>query len=182
MAYYPSNCADLPQHDCNPCEPREFGRIRSAAFISKDFYPTLIASPTDPTVWAAGQSSGQIIVIPETNGSVSAGSEKTGPGYGDTIETLLGFEFTAKFNDPNYITNVAFYNAMVSQRNFYFAYRTSSQTAITNKTVLVSPNKEVKDDLNGEVVWMVTTKWADNKHETLIDTPTGVFEECFTHP
>ena len=64
MGYYYSNCSDLPQHDCNPCENREYGRIRSAGFISKDYYTTLIASPGDPTVWAAGQDANLVIVIP----------------------------------------------------------------------------------------------------------------------
>ena len=180
MGYYYSNCSDLPQHDCNPCENREYGRIRSAGFISKDYYTTLIASPGDPTVWAAGQDANLVIVIPETNGSVSAGSAKMGPGYGETVETLLGYEFTAKFHDPNFISNAGFYNALIGQRNYYFFYRTSSQTYITNVTVTIIPNKEVKDDLNGEIVWENTVKWVDKQFELQIDTPDVVFDDCFT--
>lgn len=180
MAYYPSNCTDLPQHDCNPCENREYGRVRSAGFISKDYYATLIASPGDPAVWATGQDGNQIIVIPETNGSVAAGSAKMGPGYGTTVETLLGYDFSAKFNDPNFITNAPFYNAIIGQRNYYFFYRTSSQTFITNVTVTIIPNKEVKDDLLAEVVWMIDVKWQDSQFELQIDTPDSVFDECFT--
>ena len=180
MGYYYSNCSDLPQHDCNPCENREYGRVRSAGFISKDYYNTLINASGDAAVWAAGQAANQIVVIPETNGSVSAGSAKMGPGYGETVETLLGYEFTAKFHDPNFISNAKFYNALIGQRNYYFFYRTSSQTYITNVTVTIIPNKEVKDDLNGEIVWENTVKWVDTQFELQIDTPDVVFDECFT--
>jgi hypothetical protein len=180
MSYYPSNCTDLPLHDCDPCESREYGRIRSAGFVSKDYYSTLVASPNNPSVWAAGQAQNLLIVIPETNGSVGAGSAKMGPGYGETVETLLGYEFTAKFHDPNFVSNAAFYNALIGQRNYYFFYRTSTQTFITNVTVTIIPNKEVKDDLNGEIVWENTVKWVDSQFELMIQTPEGVFDECFT--
>jgi hypothetical protein len=180
MSYYPSNCTDLPQHDCNPCEGREYGRIRSAGFISKDYYTTLMASPADPSVWATGQESNLVVVIPETNGSMSAGAAKMGPGYGETVETLLGYEFTAKFNDPNFVSNASFYNALIGQRNYYFFYRTSTQTFITNVTVTIVPNREIKDDLNSEIVWENTVKWIDVQFDTQIDTPDGVFDECFT--
>ena len=41
-------------------------------------------------------------------------------------------------------------------------------------------NKEVKDDLNGEIVWENTVKWIDKQFELMIDTPDGVFDDCFT--
>jgi ferric iron reductase protein FhuF len=78
------------------------------------------------------------------------------------------------------VSNYSFYNHLIGQRNYYFFYRTSSQTFITNVTVTIIPNKEVKDDLNGELVWENTVKWIDNKFELQIDTPDGVFDDCFT--
>jgi len=47
-------------------------------------------------------------------------------------------------------------------------------------TVTIVPNKEVKDDLNGEIVWENTVKWIDNQFELMINTPDGVFDDCFT--
>ncbi len=173
--YYPSNCdTNIPVHSCDPCENREFGRVRSAGFIHKDY----ALDPSDLSSWTTGIESRSIILIPETNGSVAAGSPKTAPGYGDTVETLLGYDFIAKFNDPNYVSNTDFYNALVGKRNYRFFYRTSNHVHITTKTVTIIPNTEVKDDLNGEVVWMNEVKWIDRQFPTPVETISEVFT-CF---
>jgi hypothetical protein len=177
MAYYPSNCdANIPSHGCDPCEQREYGRIRSAGFIHKDY---VFSDPTMASDWITGIDAKSIILIPETNGSLAAGAAKLGPGYGETTETLLGYDFTAKFNDPNYVSNAEFYNALVGNRNYKFFYRTSSHVHITNNTVTIIPNTEIKDDLNGEVVWMNEVKWIDNQFATPIASPDGVFDTCY---
>ena len=177
MSYYPSTCSTpIPDHVCDPCDHREFGRIRSAGFIHREFTFT---NPADPAEWLAGIQSKQIIVIPETNGELPEPTEKTGAGYGDTVETLLGYEFHAKVTDPDYVGNCAFYNALVGNRNFKFFYRTSSKVHITDKPVAIIPKKVIPNDLNGEVVWHVSVKWQDNKFPCPIDTPTGVMQ-CWT--
>src|ERR1043165_2054271 len=129
VGYYPGGCdVSIPVHACDPCEDREYGRIRSAGFIHKDFSFT---DPTNELEWQTGINERKILVIPATNGEMSEPSEKTGPGYGDTTETLTGFDFTAKYADPNFKSNCDFYTSLVGNRNFLFFFRTSSQTFIT---------------------------------------------------
>jgi hypothetical protein len=176
--YYPSSCdALIPDHACDPCEGREFGRIRSAAFIHKDF-EFANGDTTNASEWLRGISEKKILVIPDTNGELPEPGEKTGQGYGDTVETLLGYDFQAKFIDPNYSSNCDFYNALIGNRNFKFAYRTSSKVHITDKTVTIIPKTTVPNDLNSEVTWNVTAKWISNQFPCPIDTPEGVFT-CF---
>ena len=181
MGYYPSNCDSLlPSHSCDPCEAREFGRVRSAGFIHKDFvFATAPHNGSMAADWISGIDSKAIILIPETNGSVAAGAAKVGPGYGETFETLLGYDFTAKIHDPNYVSNADFYNRLVGNRNYKFFYRTSNHVHITNVPVTIIPNTEVKDDLNGEVTWHIDVKWIDQQFATPIATPGGVFDQCY---
>lgn len=177
--YYPSGCDNLiPVHNCDPCEGREFGRLRSGGFIHKDF---VFANDdtTDEAEWARGIDSGEIIVIPETNGEMPEPSEKVGTGYGDTVETLLGFDFTAMIADPNFASNCDFYNAIVGNRNYKFFFRTSSKTYITDKTVTIIPKFKVDNDINSEVVWNVTVKWQSAQFPCPFETPVSVIQTCY---
>lgn len=176
--YYPTTCDDIPNHDCDPCEPREFGRIRSCGFISTSYqWPN--GDPTNPSSWQAAIQGGQILVIPFTNGEMPAPSEKTVQGYGDVIEELVNYTFTASVYDPNFTSNGGFYNTMAGRRDFYFFYRTSSQTYITDYPVIVIPKFNVANDLNSEVVWNITVKWVSNQFPEIFPTPDGIFEQCY---
>lgn len=177
--YYPSNCDNLiPIHNCDPCESREYGRIRSAGFIHKDFM-FADGDTENPVSWQTGITGGQILVIPETNGEMPEPGEKTGPGYGDTMESLLGYDFQARFNDPNFNSNCDFYNALVGNRNFRFFFRTSSKTFITPVPVTIIPKFSVANDLNAEVVWNVLVKWVSASFPCPFNTPEGIFDSCF---
>ena len=177
--YYPASCdAEIPTHACDPCEDREFGRLRSAGFIHKDF-EFANGDTENPEEWKRGMESKQIIVIPDTNGEMPEPSEKVGAGYGDTVETLLGYDFTAKFNDPNFASNCDFYNAIVGNRNYKFFFRTSSKTYITPVTVTIIPKFSVANDMNAEVTWNVLVKWISNQFPCPFNTPEGIFNACF---
>lgn len=178
VGYYPTSCDNIvPDHNCDPCAEREYGRIRSAGFIHKDF-EFADGDTTNTTEWQRGISEGKIIVIPETNGEFPEPSEKVGPGYGDTTETLLGFDFSANFVDPNYKENCDFYNALIGNRNYKFFYRTSTQTHITDKTVTIIPKKSIQNDLTSEVTWKINVKWMSNQFPCPFNTPESVFT-CF---
>lgn len=179
MSRYPSTCGSLASHDCDPCAPREYGRVRSFCFISQDIYPTLIANITDTPTWQAAIAARQVVVIPYSNGSVPMASPKMGPGFGSAVETPLGYDFTAKVVDPNYANNVAFYNSIFGAKGYHLGYLTSSKLAITDNTVTIIPNKDIKDDLNSGVYWEIECKWADHKHELLYPIPSGVFDACY---
>ena len=177
--YYPSTCGDIPPNDCNPCVPVELGRVRSAGFIAKDY---LFANndPTDPANWAPGIASGKIYVVPETHGEIADPSPKTGPGFGQTIETLLAYEYSGTYYDPNYQVNWAFYNALKNNRNFLFFYATETQIHITDVPVIITPGAPVPDDLTGMVTWKVGVKWQTKNLTQPQNIPAGLFDECYS--
>lgn len=175
MGYYPTTCENvIPEHNCDPCAEREYGRIRSAGFIHKDFV-FANGDTTNASEWIRGINEKKILVIPETNGELPQPSELTGPGYGDTVETLLGYDFQATIADPNYKENCDFYNALIGNRNYKFFYRTSSQVHITDKTVTIIPKKQIQNDLTSEVVWNVMAKWRSSQFPCPFNTPEDVF-------
>lgn len=171
--YYPAGCgAQVPDHFCDPCGDIENGRIRSVAFIADDF---TFVDPTNPVEWAAGVAAKKIIIIAQTNGSFDGGSEILTPGYGDMVERLVGYNFTATYKDPDYGNNADFYNGIKLGRGYKFAYRTSSKTHITEVNVQVIPKNPVAEEPTSEVVWEVLVKWADDNLPVPFNTPANVF-------
>lgn len=174
--YYPTGCDDLiPAHICDPCEAIEQGRVRSVAFIKNTF---AFVDPSDPTEWAAGFASEDIILIPQTKGTFDGGSEVEAPGYGDQSTRLTGYNFQAQYQDPNYRQNCNFYNTLKNSRQYKFAYRTQTQIHISDTTVQVIPKNPVQDDTQTEVVWDVIVKWSGNDLPCPFDVPEGIFDEC----
>jgi hypothetical protein len=172
MPYYPSSCATLVPHYPDPCEEREYGRIRSAGFIRTDYTFTV----ADPTAWLAGITGGQIIIIPETNGESPKGSPVIGPRYGYHMGAVLGYEFEASYEDPNYNSNCTFYNQLVGNLNYTFFYRTSANVYLTNAPVTIIPNRVVKNDLTEDVVWEVLVRWTSSQFPCGEAIPEGVFD------
>lgn len=174
--YYPSGCDTIvPDHYCDPCEDRELARVRSVAFIKNTFEFT---DPTSPTEWQNGFASGDIILIPQTQGTFDGGAENEIAGYGDQDTAISGYKFTAEYRDPNYSNNCEFYNLLKNSREYRFAYRTSTKTHIANTTCQVIPKNPVENDITAEVVYVVTVKWADKDIPCPFDTPPGIFDTC----
>lgn len=174
--YYPTSCdEETPNHFCDLCADDEHGRVRSVALIKKDFE---FVDPSNAQEWLDGINSGDIIIIPETNGSFDGGTPKEGPGYGDTLSTYLGSDFVLQFKDPNYKQNCVFYNAINKSRRYKVAYRTESLIHISDKTAFINAKPGVLDDLTSTVVWDVTTKWASSNIPCAYEMPDGVFT-CF---
>jgi hypothetical protein len=175
--YYPSGCDTLVgEHLCDPCEAKEKGRVRSVAFIKSTF---AFSDPSSPTEWQTGINAGDIIVIPQVLGSFDGGSEVESAGYGDQSTNLTGFNFTSNFKDPNYKNNATFYNALKYSRDYVYAFRTETQTHISDNTVSVIPKNPMTENLTDDVVWDVTVKWAGPDLPAPQDTPPGIFE-CFS--
>jgi hypothetical protein len=59
--------------------------------------------------------------------------------------------------------------------NWRFAYKTENFVHLTTKTVSVVPKNPVTDDINSDVVWNVTVKWAEEDLPIPYTTPAGVF-------
>lgn len=175
--YYPQGCAaTVGDHYCNPCDTPEHGRVRAVAFIANDF---AFANPSNPTEWKTGIGLKKIIIIPATNGSFDGGSEVEGPGYGDQVSKLTGYNFQLTYDDPNYKNNADFYNALKRSSNYYAAYKTETQIHFTS-TVSVVPKNPVTANIPDEVVWAVLVKWSNGDLPIPFDQPTGIFT-CFDY-
>lgn len=176
--YYPTGCAEaIPDHYCNPCEAMEHARVRSVAFIKDSFS---FVDPTDPTEWQTGIENRDIIVISEVLGQFDGGQAVEGPGYGDQQSKLTGFNFELAYKDPNYKNNADFYNAIKNSRNFKVAFRTETQTHISENNVSVIPRNPVSENLTDEVVWDVLVKFSQADLPEPTDTPANIFQ-CFDY-
>lgn len=174
--YYPSGCdSSLQDHVCDPCPTTEGGRIRSIAYVHKDFEFT---DPADPSEWETGIASGDIIVIPETNGSFDGGTPTFGTGYGSTNQRYLGSEFKINYKDPNWYGNCDFYNTIRNNRNFKIAFCTENYVRISTATATVYGKDPVQDDLNSEVVWEVEVTFKQSDTPCPYAIPDGIFT-CF---
>lgn len=176
--YYPTTCNTAGDHNCDPCEAQEFGRIRSFGFIAKD-YVFADDDPSNADNWTEGINNGSILIVPESNGEFPAPSPKMGPGYGQTVEQLLAYDFAAKVVDPNFASNCAFYNALKKNRNFKFFYRTSSQTYISTVSATIIPSYAIANDLTSTVVWTIDVKWQAGDFPCPFNTPETIFDECY---
>lgn len=177
MIYYPANCTDdIPEHVCDPCEEREKGRISSATFIKKEFE---FLDPSNPVEWRNGILAGNIIIIPQVIGSFDGGAEVEGPGYGRQVSSLIGYNFSSTFKDPNYALNCEFYNALKNSRSYRYGFVTETKVHLTTNPVVIIPKNPVTEDLNSDVVWEIIVKWSDKDLPCPFDKPTGIFEECF---
>lgn len=175
MAYYPSGCdATLEDHVCGGCGT-EMARVRSAAYINKSYYPTVIADPENAAVWQAGILAGVIVVIPETQGEYDGGAAQMGQGYGNVEEKINAYLFTSEVIDPNYSGNRAFYNTIKKSLNWHLAFTTESILFISDKPCTVIPMNPIANDLKTEVVWRAQVKWTSENFPTEHAIPDDVF-------
>jgi len=152
------DCADvqIPPHICDDCEDKEKGGIRSISLIKNGKEPL---DPTDSAEWIDGIESGDIIVVPATRGNYDGGSPVTGPGYGDALETIIGYTHTLLAHDPAYAQNGEFWKTIRKARNFKVAWRTQTQVHISEAVVSIAPINAVEEDLTSVVDWQVTFTW-----------------------
>lgn len=181
--YYSASCdEDIIGHNCDPCADSEFGRVRSVAFIHKDFV-FANGDLSNASEWVRGVNEGKIIVIPATNGEVPEGSPVNEPqGYGDAPAGIIGYTYTANYFDPNLKGNFEFYKALLKSKKYKAAFRTSSLTHITPVPVSVDAQAPIANDLNAKVEWNVKVHFQTNINEPFliaVETPEGVFEDCF---
>ena len=170
--YFPSNCDTLPEHTYDPCEDKEYGRIRSVGFIHVDY----ALMPSIRESWQAGVNGGKIILIPETNGESPKASPATAPAYGRRPESVIGYTFTASYTDPNYTSNCNFYNHVIGNMNYRFFFRTSSHIYMTSTPVSITPNRDIKNDMTAEVTRIVDIKWLDRQFPCALAAPSGIFD------
>lgn len=154
---YSSSCEDggLGVYNCDPCPlvDREFGRVRGVALIKKAALASILANPTDPTVWQTAITAGNVVIIPMTAGSYDPGDQSVLKGYGDLKETYGTREMTLNWFDPNYKINYGFYNSLAGATDYVPAFKTSSLVHIFDTAGQLTAKDNVEDDLESEVVW-----------------------------
>lgn len=161
--YYPTTCVtEVSQHSCDACPTDEHGRVRGVGFIHSSYYSTIAADPLNSSLWTAGLDLGTsgIMNIPSTDGEMGEPAPATRAGFGDVSEKLLGFDFSVTFRDANFLENCDFYNSMnQSGGQYYFYYRTETQTFITDKPVTVIGKPQIENDDKSLVLWNVAVSW-----------------------
>lgn len=161
---------------CDPClNDIEHGRVRGVAYIAADYYATLVADPTDISLWTDGVAAGKIFIIPATQGNFDGGAPVEVTGYGDADTKVIGYKFTLTYKDPTLQGNTAFYNSIKNSGNYYVAFRTETLTRISDNPATVKPKAPIEDDLNSEVVWNVEVTYSQPDHSVPFDTPLDLF-------
>lgn len=174
--YYPSNCGDsTPEYICVECGDIESAKVRSVALIHNSFTFT---NKEDPDQWKTGIAAGLIIVIPFTAGSFDGGTPKETNGFGDQEFRTNGSSYVLNYKDPNYKANRNFYNSMKETLSYSVAFRSETQTHFSVKPVNVEVKNPIVDDINGDVVWDITVKWASRDLVEIYNTPLNIFNRC----
>lgn len=168
-------------HYCDPCDEGEKGRIRSIAFIAKSIASTIVA-PWDLTTWLAAVEAETIHIIPQTSGTYDGGTPKEIPGFGDELTKKVGDDYVLTFKDPNYLENIAFYEAL-EKLEFIPAWRTETLVSFAGagiKGCKVTAKAPVEDDLESIVAWNVEVKWfGESKPVSSATTPIVTLFSCF---
>ncbi len=178
--YYPGDSCEnsIPEYVCNPCSEFEKGRVRSVAYIYKDYLSAVVAATDDTTVWQTGINSGQIKVISEVSGTSNGGEKVAGTGYGDLREKVTGRNYTVTYKDPNYADNCNFYTELEKSRTWHLAYKTESLLHISDKAISLFVNNPVTENLEDDVVWNIEAVWFQKTPVCPVDSPEDIFD-CF---
>jgi hypothetical protein len=156
---YWNECVEPVVYDGQPCIDQEFGKVRSAAFIRKDYLPSVLATPTNVAVWEAGVNTGKIIILPFVSGSFEPGEPVALKGYGRRLTTRGPRDMVLTFSDPAYVLNYAFYSRLHRVLDFVVAFRTSSQLHIADAPADIVTKNVVDEDLQSTVVWEARCTW-----------------------
>ena len=161
---------------CSPC-PQNFenGRVRGVAYVHESYLATLLADPTDQSLWDAGVAASKIYIIPATTGTFDGGAPVEAPGFGNVETIITGYNFSLQYKDPAYKDNVGFYNTIKKSGHYYVAFRTATLTKISDAPVTVIPKAPVADDKNSIVTWEVEVKFSQPDHSVPFVTPVALF-------
>jgi hypothetical protein len=168
---------DIEDPVCDPCtDGIELGRVRGVCFIHKSAIAALLAAPTSAAAWEAARAAGHIKVIPKTTGTFDGGSPVETAGFGDQESKVIGYKFVLDYKDPALVGNTPFYNTISKSSSYHVAFRTETQTRISDKPCTIIPKSPVEEDMSSQVIWNVQVKFSQEDHPVSFDTPAGVFE------
>ena len=165
----------IPDYNCNTCEIPELGVVRGLALVKKDY---VFTDPSNATEWTTAITDGNVLVVPETAGSMDS-SPLYGKGYGGQKQRLIGDEYTLNAIAGNYKANCGFWNTVKFANIFKLAFVTESLVHVTDVPVSISPKAPIQDDSNTEVAWNIEFTWTSRYSACPFDKPAGIFD-CFT--
>lgn len=174
--YYGDECDELEDdHVCSDCDEREGARVRSFGFLREG---VTFADPTSTAEWQAKVLSGDVVIIPKTNGTFDGGAPNYGPGFGDEDQRYINSTFKATYRDPNLKTNYNFYEGKKKSSRWKPFYRTESYIWMGDTVATIAPKAPVADDAKAEVVWEIEVSWISRVHPEPFDVPADIFD-CF---
>lgn len=173
MAIRYKTCSDTgtaAAHVCDACNGTEKARVRSIFFIRPG---TKMPETVTDTGLTPLIESGEVIIIPNTTGSIED-SVKEGDGYGDETGRILGHDYTAQVKDPSYKDNLEFYEGLECER-WGIGYRTESLLHIfPDVRATVSATQPVEESLDSEVVWNIQARWFSKGKGRLVSVDDGL--------
>ncbi|KKN67194.1 hypothetical protein LCGC14_0463670 [marine sediment metagenome] len=172
--YYPGCTTSQADPVCTDCPTKELGDVRGVFIVKNTFSFTDI---TDTSEWTAGLNAKDIFVFPFTRGSFES-NENVQPGFGDTLETLDGYEHVLNFFEPNYKANCNFWNDIKRSKEWKVGYRTETQVHLSDNVAMFIPKAPIAEDKKQSVIWNVQAKFTQEDIPCPSDQPTGVFDRC----
>jgi hypothetical protein len=174
---YDCNDDTLADYSCVDCvDNLEHARIGQGGFVHKSYYETLMADPTDASIWQTGITDGKIVIMPNLRGTYDGGTAVTSPGYGRVSLKTTGYNYTANIHDPVYADNYDFYASLVGNSGWHFAFLTETQGRITQVPVNVSPKDPITDSLDDAVEWQSDISWSAKFAPKPFTAPQAVFQ------
>jgi hypothetical protein len=174
MQYYPysNSCGQLPAFLSDPCAAPEGGRLRHVAFVAPGVQ---FADWGDPLEWQAKAAAGQVILIPNTQGTYNGGESVTTEGFGEARQVATGRNHSATYAHREVAGNTAFYDALNFQQGWQFVFATENLLWLTHAPALVKAGAPVEAGVDSMVKWSVTVEWSSRHNPQPIPLPAGIF-------
>lgn len=174
--YYPDGCETLVAgYTANCCPTKEGARVRHVWFESN----TLVwVARTSQAEWETNVAAGDVIIIPNVRGEFDGGTATFSEGFGDVAEEFESLTGVVKFTDPNYLANVANYNALLKSKNYRFGFCTETKGFYTDVSASYYPKMPVVSDIKQSVYGDIEVKFVQSDLLVPFTYPQGIFT-CF---
>ena len=178
--YYQSGCDGAPQtpYACSGCLTRELARVRSIAFVKDSYLATLLADPTSGTVWSAGITSLNIIVLYKVNGEYDGGETEEIDGFGDSPFDNGNTTHTMTINDPHVADNWDFYNYIRQTSDWIPVLKTSTKIWLFEEPANIKVKMPIANDIKAVVTNQLVIKVVQDGLPVPYTIPAGIFDSC----
>lgn len=175
--YYPgSDCgSQIAGYNSSCCPRKEGARIRHVWF-QKNTYEFTDAEDADE--WTTAITAYNVVIIPNVRGSSDGGVWTTSEGFGDVVEEAESYEETITYTDPNYLNNVANYNALARSKTYRFGFCTATLGYLSDQAASFKPKRPIQADIKQSVYGDVEVKFVQTTQPIPFTYPQSIFN-CF---